>query len=270
MTPTTSTRSRVRSGWHRWRSPPAPLQRDRGARRPPDIRCAGVARPDPVEEIGQDGPGYGPDAARVAPGVERCRSRSDRGKHCSGPPPPTRLPDRSVRDGGDRGHHIRRDAPTPRAQRREQLVSTSPQYLPAPGVGPQQRAHHRGTRAAEAEVTPEGPSTSPSVRAVGWLSRLDLRVPTGAGGPRSTRPGGAVPGIEARLAWPSARCHRLTHGTLSWGCGRCRLGLTRFSLPGRSLLVLDGPGVLVTTLKPAELGTAVVAPCSTRPTPRST
>ena len=112
----------------------------------------------------------------------------------------------------------------------------------------------------EAEVTPEGTVYITVVRAVGWLSRLDLR----------SRPEPAGPGLRA----PEAQCLGSTVARLAlafqpmpqvdaWGA---ELGLRAVPAgpdpvlsPGERLLVLDGPGVLLTTLKPAELGTGVVA-----------
>jgi mannosylglycerate hydrolase len=112
----------------------------------------------------------------------------------------------------------------------------------------------------EAEVTHDGIIFITVVRAVGWLSRLDLK----------SRPEPAGPGLRT----PEAQCVGLTHARLALTFGPHpqveawdgELGLRAVPAgpdpalpPGRSLLTVDGPGVVLSALKPAEDGNGLVA-----------
>lgn len=112
----------------------------------------------------------------------------------------------------------------------------------------------------EAEVTEDGTIFITMVRAVGWLSRLDL----------NSRPEPAGPGLET----PEAQCVGQTRATLALTGGPhpqvealdAELGLravpagTEPILPAvQSLVTLDAQDVVLSALKPAEDGNGVVA-----------
>ena len=111
----------------------------------------------------------------------------------------------------------------------------------------------------EAEVTADGVIYITLLRAVGWLSRLDL----------ASRPEPAGPGLEA----PGAQClgETTAHLSLSFGstpqvaAWDAELGLRAVPAgpdplldPGQSVLTLDAPDVVLSALKPAEHGPGLV------------
>jgi mannosylglycerate hydrolase len=139
-------------------------------------------------------------------------------------------------------------------------------FQPPPNTFPHQGwVHNNGLTVVapglpEAEVTPDGIIYITMVRAVGWLSRLDLR----------SRPEPAGPG----LATPEAQCLGPTVARLALAFGSnpqveawdAELGLRAVPAgpnpvlsPGHSLFTVDGAGVVLTALKPAEEGSDLVA-----------
>jgi alpha-mannosidase len=139
-------------------------------------------------------------------------------------------------------------------------------FQPPPGTFPHQGwVHNNGLTVVapglpEAEVTHDGIIFITVVRAVGWLSRLDL----------VSRPEPAGPGLRT----PEAQCLGLTHARLALTFGPHpqveawdgELGLRAVPAgpdpvlsPGRSFVNLDAPGVVLSTLKPAEDGDGLVA-----------
>jgi mannosylglycerate hydrolase len=138
-------------------------------------------------------------------------------------------------------------------------------FQPAPHTFPHQGwVHNSGLTVVapglpEAEVTQDGTIFITVVRAVGWLSRLDL----------NSRPQPAGPGLRT----PEAQCVGETRAQLALTFGPhpqvevwdAELGLRAVPagpepiLPaGRGLVTLDGPGVVLSALKPAEDGNGLV------------
>jgi alpha-mannosidase len=114
----------------------------------------------------------------------------------------------------------------------------------------------------EAEVTPDGVVALTLVRSVGWLSRYDLQTRPVPAGPAVEAPGaqtlGAVEASVSLLARSApadtARRTRDAEAGL-WGV----LGGPEPRLePGRPLLRLEGDGVVLSALKPADDGEGLV------------
>jgi alpha-mannosidase len=112
----------------------------------------------------------------------------------------------------------------------------------------------------EGEVAQDGTIFITVIRAVGWLSRLDLE----------SRPEPAGPGLRT----PEAQCLGLTQARLALAFGPHpqveawdgELGLRAVPAgpepilpPGTSLVTLDAPGVVLSALKPADDGNGLVA-----------
>lgn len=139
-------------------------------------------------------------------------------------------------------------------------------FQPPPATFPHQGwVHNNGLTVVapglpEAEVSPEGIVYVTVVRAVGWLSRLDLRSR-----PEPAGPGLAAP--EAQCLGPTvARLALLFGGEPQVEAWDAELGLRAVPAgpdpivePGSSLVTIEGPGVVLSTLKPAERGSSVVA-----------
>ncbi len=151
---------------------------------------------------------------------------------------------------------------TPRPPRPE---SPSTWIQSVPPTFPQQGwVHNNGLTVGapglpEAEVTADGVVYITLVRAVGWLSRLDL----------ASRPEPAGPGLEA----PDAQClgETTAHLSLSFGstpqvdAWDAELGFRAVPAgpdpliaPGESLMSLEAPGVVLSAMKLAERESGVV------------
>jgi 2-O-(6-phospho-alpha-D-mannosyl)-D-glycerate hydrolase len=145
-------------------------------------------------------------------------------------------------------------------------ASPSTWVQPAPRTFPHQGwVHNNGLTVAapglpEAEVSAEGLIYVTILRAVGWLSRLDL----------VSRPEPAGPGLET----PGAQCLGEMTSNLSLCFGRvpqveswdAELGLRAVPAgtdpllpPGQSAFALEGRGLVLSALKPAERGVGLVA-----------
>ena len=139
-------------------------------------------------------------------------------------------------------------------------------FQPPPTTFPHQGwVHNHGLTVVapglpEAEVTTDGTVYVTLVRAVGWLSRLDLH----------SRPQPAGPGLRT----PDAQCLGPTTARLMLAFGPtpqveawdAELGLRAVPAgpdpvlpPGHTLVGLDGPGVVLSALKPADRTTGFVA-----------
>jgi alpha-mannosidase len=143
---------------------------------------------------------------------------------------------------------------------------TTAWFQPPPTTFPHQGwVHNNGITVVapglpESEVTPDGTIYITVVRAVGWLSRLDLK----------SRPEPAGPGLrvpEAQCLGPIAAKFSLAFGPApqveAWdaelGLRAVPAGPDPLLAPNESLFTLEGRDVVLTALKPAEHGTAVVA-----------
>ena len=142
---------------------------------------------------------------------------------------------------------------------------TTPWFQPPPRTFPHQGwVHNNGLTVVapglpEAEITQNGSIFITLVRAVGWLSRLDLK----------SRPEPAGPGLRT----PEAQCMGETRARLALTFGPhpqreawdAELGLRAVPAgpapilaAGQGLVTLDAPGVVLSALKPAEDGNGLV------------
>jgi alpha-mannosidase len=152
------------------------------------------------------------------------------------------------------------------AARPPRPAPTGTWFQPPPRTFPHQGwVHNNGLTVVapglpEAEVTRDGSIFITLVRAVGWLSRLDLK----------SRPEPAGPGLRT----PDAQCVGQTRARLALTFGShpqveawdAELGFLAVPagpepiLPaGQGLVTLDAPGVVLSALKPAEDGNGFVA-----------
>jgi alpha-mannosidase len=198
--------------------------------------------------------------ARVAPGVERV--------------------DLDVMvDNAARDHRLRLAFPTgaPGAEARAattfDVTARPPRpaprttwFQPPPSTFPQQGwVHNNGLTIVapglpEAEVSPGGTVYITVVRAVGWLSRLDLRSRPEPAGPGLRAPGAQCLGCtEARLALTFGSVPQVDAWDAELGLRAVPAGDDPILAPGDSTLALDGAGVMLTALKPAERGDGIVA-----------
>ena len=112
----------------------------------------------------------------------------------------------------------------------------------------------------EAEVTTDGTIYITVVRAVGWLSRLDLISRPEPAGPGLRAPEAQCLGsIAARLALAFQAIGQVDAWGAELGLRAVPAGPDPILPSGESLLVLDGPGIVLTALKPADVGSGVVA-----------
>jgi alpha-mannosidase len=135
---------------------------------------------------------------------------------------------------------------------------------PAPATFPAQGFVHAGGLTvcapglAEAELRPDGAIAFTLLRAVGTLSRHDLRTRPGPAGPGSATPGAQCPGpFAARLSLlcglDPAAARDAELGLRAVAAGRAPL------VPaGRALLALAPRELLLSALKPAERGPGLV------------
>lgn len=113
----------------------------------------------------------------------------------------------------------------------------------------------------ETEVTPQGTIAVTLVRAVGWLSRPDLSTRPGPAGPSLATPGAQCLGwINARISLMAADGPRGRRGPrdAELGLRAVAAGPTPLLEPGRSLVSLDPPTLILSALKPAEEGNGIV------------
>ena len=216
--------------------------------------------PDRVERSAQTAPVTVRVLARVAPGVERVDL------------------DVTV-DNEAQDHRLRLAFPTGApgagaaaattfdiATRPPRSAPASEWFQPAPATFPHQGwVHNNGITIAapglpEGEVSTDGIVYITVVRAVGWLSRIDLK----------SRPQPAGPGLrapEAQCLGPTVAHLALTFGphpqVEAWDAElRYRAvpaGPDPVLAPGQGVLMLEGPGVVLSALKPAEDGNGLVA-----------
>jgi len=106
----------------------------------------------------------------------------------------------------------------------------------------------------EASVSPEGTIAFTLVRAVGWLSRGDLKTRPMEAGPTLATPGAQCLGeIRTRLSLtPGVDAAAALDAEL--GLRAVATGTVRSDLAGQALLRIDDPRVEVSSLKPAEDG----------------
>ena len=121
------------------------------------------------------------------------------------------------------------------------------------------RAHRRRTRPPEAEVDPDGTVLITLVRAVGWLSRMDLRSrPVPALG--SLCPGARYP-VRSKLAWPGVSAMSTASPSRRATRARC-LGVSpdrTLSSDQESRSCRSSPRTCSSiALKPADAGVGVV------------
>lgn len=110
----------------------------------------------------------------------------------------------------------------------------------------------------EAEVRPDGTIAVTLLRAVGWLSRMDLETRPQLAGPLMPTPGAQCPGpLHARL-W-------LIPGVDARAARDAELGLVAVAAgerplvePGHALLQLDSEGLQLTAIKPTEAGDGII------------
>jgi alpha-mannosidase len=110
----------------------------------------------------------------------------------------------------------------------------------------------------EAEVTPDGTIAITVLRAVGWLSRFDLRSRPTPAGPMMPLPGAQVPGVlDARLSL-LAGADPVAARDAELGLRGVIGGAPPLLDAGRPLLVLEPPSLLLSAVKPAEDGNGIV------------
>lgn len=111
----------------------------------------------------------------------------------------------------------------------------------------------------EAEVSPDGVVFITVVRAVGWLSRLDLESRPEPAGPALETPAAQCLGVtRARLALCFGPLPHVEAQEVEWGLRAVPAGSDPILEPGRSLFELDGDGVVLSTLKSAEEGEGLI------------
>jgi alpha-mannosidase len=114
----------------------------------------------------------------------------------------------------------------------------------------------------EAEVRPDGTIALTCLRAVGWLSRPDLRTRPGPAGPQIPVPGAQLPGVleaELRLLAPEdvhsvAAAAREAEVPLQ----AVTIGGTPLVREGVALVTLEPRTLVLSALKPAEHGDGIV------------
>jgi hypothetical protein len=110
----------------------------------------------------------------------------------------------------------------------------------------------------EAEVLADGTIAITLVRAVGWLSRMDLVSRPQMAGPAMPTPGAQCPGIiEARLSLHAGVDVRAVDAAES-GLLAVSAGATPLLAAGTSLLHIEPRDLVLSALKPAEAGQGIV------------
>lgn len=196
--------------------------------------------------------------ARVAPGVQRV--------------------DLTVRvDNTARDHRLRLCFPTGRPVQSFRAATTfdvaERTTLPPDDSGWKHRAPvtfaHQGWVSAngltvvapglpEAEVTPDGTIAITVLRAVGWLARYDLRSRPIPAGPPMELPGAQMlGGLEARLSL-LAGCDPAAARAAELGLRGVIAGPAPLVGDGASLLALAPEGLVLSALKPREVGDGIV------------
>ena len=135
---------------------------------------------------------------------------------------------------------------------------------PAPTTFPSQGFVHAGGLTvvapglAEAEVQPDGTIAFTLLRCVGDLSRHDLRTRPGPAGPGSATPAAQCPGpLDASFSlFPGLDPAAARDAEL--GLRAVCAGAEPLIEPGRSLVRLEGDGLVLSALKPAEAGDGFV------------
>ncbi len=110
----------------------------------------------------------------------------------------------------------------------------------------------------EADVTPGGVVLLTAVRAVGWLARYDLRTRAVPAGPAMEAPGAQTPGPVATEVTLLADAGPAAARAAVAGLRGVIAGPDPVLEPERSLLELDGDGLVLSALKPAEHGPGIV------------
>ncbi len=112
----------------------------------------------------------------------------------------------------------------------------------------------------EAEVSPDGTILVTVVRAVGWLSRMDLRSRPEPAGPGLKTPEAQCPGpLVARLALAFGRAPQVEAWDAELGLRAVPAGPDPLLAAGRGLLALEADAAVLSALKPAEDGDGLVA-----------
>jgi mannosylglycerate hydrolase len=110
----------------------------------------------------------------------------------------------------------------------------------------------------EAEVTPDGTIVVTLLRAVGWIARYDLRTRPIPAGPPMEIPGAQCPGtLEARMAL-IAGADPATAWDAELALAATIAGPTPLVADNQSLLAVDPPSLVLTTLKPAANGDDII------------
>jgi 2-O-(6-phospho-alpha-D-mannosyl)-D-glycerate hydrolase len=135
--------------------------------------------------------------------------------------------------------------PSPRTFPHQGFVSVNGLTLAAPGL-------------PEAEVLPDGTIALTLVRAVGWLSRMDLHSRPQMAGPSLPTPGAQCPGaIEARLSLHAGLDIRSIDDA-EWGLKAVVAGERPLFPPGTSLVRVTPAEVVLSALKPAQDGPGMI------------
>jgi mannosylglycerate hydrolase len=139
-------------------------------------------------------------------------------------------------------------------------------FQPSPRTFPHQGwVHNNGLTVVapglpEAEVTEDGTIFITMVRAVGWLSRLDLRSRPEPAGPGLRTPEAQCIGeIRGRLALTFGSHPQVEAWDAELGLRAVPAGPEPILSADQGLVSLDAPGVVLSALKPAEDGNGLVA-----------
>lgn len=139
-------------------------------------------------------------------------------------------------------------------------------FQPPPRTFPHQGwVHNNGLTVVapglpEAEVTAEGTIYITVVRAVGWLSRMDLKSRPEPAGPGLRTPEAQCLGpTVARLALVFGPAPQVEAWDAELGLRAVPAGDNPVLPPGVSLFALEGPNLVLSALKPPERGTGIVA-----------
>jgi alpha-mannosidase len=137
---------------------------------------------------------------------------------------------------------------------------------PPPATFPHQGWVHNGGLTViapglpEAEVTADGAISITVVRAVGWLSRMDLNSRPQFAGPGLRTPEAQCLGpTVARLALAFGPAPQIEAWDAELGFRAVPAGPAPILDVGRGLLTVDGPGVVLSALKPADRQAGLVA-----------